>query len=255
VFTRIAKKIISRFGYRVIRLNSLSGSMPDQIPAYDQDGLFTQHCASFMRDDYFLRAYAAGEATGSWNGAAVHWRVHIACWLAERASHLEGDLIECGVNRGGMARAIVAYLDGLLKDKHFYLLDTYEGLPVSLLSEHESRHQDVFKEVYTECLQEVMNTFSPFPEVVIVKGLVPDTFYKVASNKFCFVHIDMNNAQSEIAAAEYLWPRLATGGFMLLDDYGWQINIDQRNAFNQFAQEHGLKVLALPTGQGLLMKV
>jgi hypothetical protein len=41
---------------------------------------------------------------------------------------------------------------------------------------------------------------------------------------------------------------------MLLDDYGWQINIDQRIAFNQFAHERGLTVLALPTGQGLLMK-
>jgi hypothetical protein len=101
----------------------------------------------------------------------------------------------------------------------------------------------------------VLNTFRPFPEVVVVKGLVPSTFERVDSNQFCFVHIDMNNAQSEIAAAEYLWPRLVAGGFMLLDDYGWQISIDQRAAFNQFAQERGLTVLALPTGQGLLMKV
>ena len=254
LFNRYMKKLIQRFGYRIVKQDPPGGIIVDRIPAYCQDGLFTQHCATFMKDDHFLEAYAAGEATGSWSGAAVHWRVHIACWLAERASHLEGDLIECGVNRGGIARAIVAYLGAGLKEKHFYLLDTYEGIPESILSEQESRHQSVFKKVYTECLQEIMNTFSPFPEVMIVKGLVPNTFGMVNSNKFCFVHIDMNNAQSEIAAAEYLWPRLTAGGFMLLDDYGWQINIDQRIAFNQFAHERGLTVLALPTGQGLLMK-
>lgn len=260
---RIVKKIISRFGYSLVKQNPVGGSVVDQnpaggsvvdqSPAYDQDGLRTEHCAAFMKNEKFLEAYAAGEATGSWRN--VHWRVHVACWLAERASHVEGDLIECGVNRGGIARAIVAYLGDRLKEKHFYLLDTYKGIPDSILSERESHHAPVFKKVYTECLQEVLNTFSQFPEVVIVQGLVPNTFQKVDSNKFCFVHIDMNNAQSEIAAAEYLWPRLTTGGFMLLDDYGWQINVDQRTAFNQFAQERGLTVLALPTGQGLLMKV
>jgi ABC-type polysaccharide/polyol phosphate transport system ATPase subunit len=233
-------------------------NLPDiafvQSPTYAQDGLYTIHCADFMKDERFLTAYKAGEATGSWHGAPVHWRVHVACWFAERASHLEGDLIECGVNRGGISRAIVSYLDTKLAGKHFYLLDTYQGIPASVLTEHESLHIPTFESNYTESFKAVSKTFSSFPEVVIVKGLVPDTFEQVKSDKFCFVHIDMNNARSEIAAAEYLWPKLVAGGFMLLDDYGWEINIDQREAFDKFAQERGISVLALPTGQGLLMK-
>ena len=261
---RIAKKSINRLGFTITAQKpvvagvadskSVLNRMEENTPSYDQDGLRTEHCADFMKDDHFLAAYAAGEATGSWSGAAVHWRVYIACWLAERSSRLEGDLIECGVNRGGMARAIISYLGPKIKGRRFYLLDTYQGIPASILTERESRHSQTFRNNYTECLREVTNTFSPFPEAVIVQGLVPNTFHKVDSDKFCFVHIDMNNARSEIAAAEYLWPRLAVGGFMLLDDYGWQINIDQRTAFDRFARERGLTVLALPTGQGLLMK-
>ena len=259
------RKVIRRLDGSVIDETPVDGSVIDETPvggsvivpnpAYAQDGLYTLHSADFMKDERFLAAYTVGEATGSWGGVAVHWRVYIACWLAERASHLEGDLIECGVNRGGISRAIVNYLGAGLRGRRFYLLDTYQGIPDSILSECESRHNEVFKTNYTECLQEVINTFSQFPEVVVVQGLVPNTFQKVDSNTFCFVHIDMNNARSEIAAAEYLWPRLAAGGFMLLDDYGWQINIDQRGAFDHFALERGLTVLALPTGQGLLMKV
>lgn len=223
-------------------------------PAYAQDGLYTMHCADFMQEERFARAYAAGEATGSWSGAAVHWRVYVACWLAERASNLEGDLIECGVNRGGISRAIVSYLGAKLQGRRFYLLDTFQGIPVSVLSDREKLHDKYFKENYTECYQDVLNTFKEFPEVSVVRGLVPDTFGGVESERFCFAHIDMNNAISEIAAAEYLWPRLAPGGFMLLDDYGWQINVDQRQAFDRFATERNMTVLALPTGQGLLMK-
>jgi len=223
-------------------------------PAYAQDGLYTLHCADFMKEERFAAAYAAGEATGSWSGAAVHWRVYVACWLAERASRLEGDLIECGVNRGGIARAIVSYLGGRLQGRRFFLLDTFEGIPESVLSEREMQHNKYFKENYTECHRQVLETFRAFPEVVVVRGLVPDTFGEVDSQRFCFAHIDMNNAASEIAAAEYLWPRLVTGGVMLLDDYAWQINVDQRQAFDRFAMERGMTVLALPTGQGLLMK-
>ncbi len=221
---------------------------------YAQDGLFTQHCADFMKDARFAEAYAAGEATGSWSGAAVHWRVHVACWLAERASSLQGDLIECGVNRGGIARAIVAYLGPKLDDKRFSLLDTFQGIPETILSEHELLHRESFERYYQECYQDVLNTFKDFPQVSVVRGLVPETFSEVESENFCFAHIDMNNAKSEIAAAEYLWPRMTAGGFMLLDDYGWQINVDQRDAFDRFAAQRDMKVLALPTGQGLLMK-
>lgn len=234
-------------------LARLTGSVVVQSPAYAQDGLFTQHCPEFMKDERFLKAYALGEATGSWNGASVQWRVHIACWLAEQAAHLEGDLIECGVNRGGIARSIISYLDQKLIGKQFYLLDTYQGIPTSRLSEREAKHSRIFQRSYSDSFEAVSKTFHLFPYVQIVRGLVPDTFQSVKSNKFCFVHIDMNNAVSEIAAAEYLWPKLAIGGIMLLDDYGWQINIDQREAFNRFARERGMSVMALPTGQGLLM--
>lgn len=223
-------------------------------PTYAQDGLHSLHCADFMKDKRFAKAYAAGEATGSWSGATVHWRAYIACWLAERASSLGGDFIECGVNRGGISRAIVSYLGAKLQGRRFYLLDTFQGIPVSILSDREMRHNKYFKENYTECYQDVLNTFREFPEVSVVRGLVPDTFIEVESEQFCFTHIDMNNAISEIAAAEYLWPRLVPGGFMLLDDYGWQINVDQRQAFDRFATERNMTVLALPTGQGLLMK-
>ena len=235
-------------------LSRLTNRTALQNLSYAQDGLYTEHSAEFMKNDHFLAAYAAGEATGSWSGAPVHWRVYIACWLADQACRLDGDLIECGVNRGGIARAIVSYLDGNLEGKHFYLLDTYNGMPLDKLTDRELGHRDTFEQHYKDSLAAVLRTFDPFPSVIVVQGLVPESFQKVRSEMFSFIHIDMNNARSEIAAADYLWPKLTAGGFMLLDDYGWQINFDQRTAFDKFARDRGLTVLSLPTGQGLLIK-
>lgn len=244
LITRLIKSLANRYGYSVI-----------PKAAYAQDGLYTLHSASFMNEKRFARAYADGEATESWCGAAIHWRVHVACWLADRAIARQGDLIECGVNRGGMARSILSYCSGQLDNKRFFLLDTFDGIPDSILTQRERSHDELFKKSYSECYQSVVETFRRFPNAYPIRGLVPETLDQVDSRQFCFIHIDMNNASSEIAAAEYLWPLLVDGGIMLLDDYGWQINADQRNAFDRFAAERGMTVLGLPTGQGVLMKV
>jgi hypothetical protein len=66
--------------------------------------------------------------------------------------------------------------------------------------------------------------------------------------------MDMNVAEAEIAAAEFIWPKMVPGAFMLLDDYGWQSHVNQKHAFDGFAARHGVEILSLPTGQGLLMK-
>jgi hypothetical protein len=66
--------------------------------------------------------------------------------------------------------------------------------------------------------------------------------------------MDMNAREPEIAAAEYVWPRMIPGAAMVLDDYGFPRHNVQRDAFDAFAHRHDVPVLLLPTGQGILMK-
>jgi len=39
-----------------------------------------------------------------------------------------------------------------------------------------------------------------------------------------------------------------------MDDYGWSAYINQKKALDAFAKRKGVKILNLPTGQGLLLK-
>lgn len=221
---------------------------------YDQDGLRTVHNTGFMRQPEFIRAEAAGSATGSWKD--IHWRVHTILWAAEHCRHLEGDFVECGTNKGGFARAICELTDLGSIGKKFYLLDTFKGLSDDLMTEEERKagKKEHFENVYTDCYEEVKKTFAPFPFVELVRGMVPGTLEQVKSSKVAFLSIDMNSVVPEIAALDHFWPKLTTGGMIILDDYAFVTCDLQYAAHNKWAAEKGIPILSLPTGQGLIIK-
>jgi O-methyltransferase len=220
---------------------------------YNQDGLVTTHNADFMSDPRFVSAYEAGQKTGSWTFGDLHWRAYIVCWAAQIGAHLEGDFVECGVNRGGYALTVIDYVDFKSLPKKFYLLDTYEGLVERYISPEEKAHGVRVGE-YEPCYDAVVRTFSPYPNTEIIRGVVPDTLPQVKADRISFLSIDMNTRDPEIAAAEYFWNKLVSGAVMVLDDYGWRKHFEQKIAFDEFARKRGVQVLALPTGQGLIFK-
>jgi O-methyltransferase len=148
---------------------------------------------------------------------------------------------------------VIHYVDFEKLNKRFWLLDTYEGLVDRLISQDE-RRRGILPGGYEPCYEQVVETFRSFRGVEIVRGVVPDTLPQVKAAAICYLSIDMNNAAPEIAAAEHFWERLVPGGMVVLDDYGWRKQANQKIAFDRFAEARNVKVLSLPTGQGLLIK-
>ena len=231
---------------------------PDWPIRYNADGFATMHNADFVEDPAFKRAYALGIDTGHNFGSDIHieWRVFVVCWAAWHARKLNGDFVDCGVNTGIQSHTIVDYIDfGSMPECTYYLLDTYCGIPMEQLSdaerglgiEEQNKH-------YYDCYDLVCKTFSAFPNVKIIRVKVPETLPQITSERIAYVAIDMNSVAPEIAAGEYLWPRMVQGALMVLDDYGWNPHINQKHAWDKFAEERDSKILPLPTGQGLLIK-
>lgn len=216
---------------------------------YLEDGLVTRHNADFLQDPHFILAFHRGKGTKSWGNINPRWRVHVACWAAKTAANLAGDFVECGVNRGGLALAIMEYLDFNSLDKRFFLLDTYCGFPSGAQKAEANSHD------YSECYSEVIRTFQPFPRARVIRGIVPDTLSQIDSERICFLSLDMNSAEPEIAALRYCWPRLTEGAIVLLDDYGGGPSYSiQKIAFDKLAAEMCVSILMLPTGQGMIIK-
>jgi len=232
--------------------NYLSGPLYGKA-TYNQDGMATTHNADFMEDARFKAAYEAGKSTGSWTFGDLHWRAYIVCWAADRGASLEGDFVECGVNRGGYALAVINYVDFESSGKTFYLLDTYEGLVERYISPEE-KARGVRVGEYEPCYDAVVRTFDSYDNVRVIRGVVPETLEHVHADRIAFLSLDMNTRDPEIIAAEHFWDRLTPGAAIVLDDYGWRKHFEQKRAFDSFAAKRGVSVLALPTGQGLILK-
>jgi hypothetical protein len=242
--------------YEFIRYDT--GIYNDELhgPAtYKTDGLITSNNCDFITEKRFAEAYAKAAATSPWEGFSLQWRTYIVCWMAEHVKKLNGDFVECGVNTGAYAAAIISYTGLQNTSKKFYLLDTFRGLDPDQITEEEKKagihgYLHAYKDVY----EQVVRTFSPYPNVHIIKGRVPDTLPQCSATEICYLSIDMNCVAPEIAALEYFWDKLVDGAVVMLDDYGFPAHINQKKAFDAFAASKAHHILVLPTGQGIIFK-
>ncbi|WP_417458029.1 TylF/MycF/NovP-related O-methyltransferase [Kordiimonas sp.] len=147
--------------------------------------------------------------------------------------NIAGDIVECGVWRGGSA-----LLAGLIMKKRgisgrsLYLYDTFEGM--SEPTEHDvdkngntaSSLMEKFSDENGWCyasVQDVSNTFRQqnfaFP-VNLIKGDVLKTIPQKRPNVISVLRLDTDWYQSTKCELEYLYPKLTTGGVLIIDDYG-----------------------------------
>ncbi len=103
---------------------------------------------------------------------------------------------------------------------------------------------------YERDVEAVKANFSEWQRVRIIQGAVPETLVQVETEEVAYVHLDMNCAIPEQAAAEFFSSRLLTGALMIFDDYAYKGYDPQKAALDSFAHSKGVTVLSLPTGQG-----
>jgi len=218
------------------------------------DGIMTSNNSDFIHEPRFKAAYAAAAATNPWQGFNMPWRVYIVCFFADMVKHLPGDFVECGVNTGAYSRAVIEYTDFNSLNKTFYLLDTYQGLvPEQITDKEHKAGVGAYLGNYTDVYEQVLATFKPF-RTKVIRGAIPATLPQCDASQVCYLSIDMNVVAPEIAAIHYFWDKVVKGGVIILDDYGFPKHIEQKRAFDQFAREKQISILALPTGQGIIFK-
>ncbi|EYC50346.1 methyltransferase [Hylemonella gracilis str. Niagara R] len=247
-------------------LNREDGWLKEGLrPVLDQpyvfDGLTSVHNHDFMALPEFESAYARGVKAAGGRDYKWHWRVHIGLWAARCAIRVDGDFVECGVNRGFLSSAIMHDLGWNGTGRTFYLLDTFAGLDARYVSEQEKdsgvleRNEDELqKGFYTTDVQVVRDNFSEWSNVQIVVGSIPETLNSIKSEKLAFLHIDLNNSPPEVATIDALWDRMSVGGMVLLDDYAYYGYQPQKEGMDNWARQHRVPIASLPTGQGLLVK-
>lgn len=250
--------------YRQVNPSGLVAWLPTNKPLgfklnYLADGMAVQNNCDCLSERRFAEAYEYSLAVNDWRGYDgtkydMRWRYYIYCKFAELAMRAPGDFVECGVYKGGYAVAAMRYTRFNSLGRIFHLLDTFEGLSVSHLSDRE-RAAGLCETYghYEKCFDGVRETFAGCP-VNIIQGTVPESLIKCTPTTVAFLSLDMNCAAPEVAALRYFWPRMRPGSVVLHDDYGFAAHIEQKHAIDRLADELGFSVLSLPTGQAVIFR-
>ena len=207
---------------------------------------------SFQSDQKFMSCFKA--AARDEQEQSLLWRLHTLAWAARNALNVEGDFVECGTFKGFCFEVLLKYIDFQDLPRKAYLYDTFTGLPEQTSTEEEREAWAYPPEEIGPLYEQVCEKFSIYQNVVIVRGIVPDSFGQAVPERIAFLHIDMNSEQAEMLALEHLFDRVVPGGMIVFDDFGWSCNVNQMRSELAFMNERKHSVLELPTGQGVVIK-
>ena len=232
---------------------------PDKF-IYAEDGLISFKSSAFLDDPEYQRAYQAGILAAG-HDYGWHFRFYVGLWAAQHACRLPaGDFVECGVSYGFLSKGITEFVkwnETQANKRTFFLVDTFEGLDESLITEKEKDQglSESFQCKYPkDTINRVSETFANVKNVRIIKGTVPIILPSILTEQVAFLSIDMNCAAPEKAALEYFYPKLVPGGVVVFDDYGHRGHDLQKKLADSVAAQYGNTILTLPTGQGFMIK-
>jgi O-methyltransferase len=168
-----------------------------------------------------------------------------------RTNNIEGDLVECGVWKGGNIKGIIDYLDyHKMHDRKVWLYDTFSGM-----TEPEDTDVDLNGNKAEEILESVM-CYAPldyvkilmessnFPKEKInyVVGDVLETLELEENipSKISLLRLDTDWYKSTKMELESLYPKLNNSGVLIVDDYGhWK---GSKQAVDEFFKGSEIKI-------------
>ena len=162
------------------------------------------------------------------------------------ADGVPGDLIETGVWRGGATifmRAILKVYG--VTDRRVWVADSFEGLPIPDPEKYPDDAGDIHHTYPTLAisLEEVRANFKAYglldSQVRFLKGWFRDTLPGAPIEKLAVIRLDGDMYESTMDGLVNLYPKLSTGGFVIVDDYGAVPGC--RKAIEDFRQMRGIK--------------
>jgi hypothetical protein len=154
------------------------------------------------------------------------------------ANKIPGAIVECGVWRGGSTMAALhALLHRKETSRDVYLFDTFEGMSepgdkdvmfdgqkASDILAASERKEGVVSYWCVAGIEDVrrnvVSTGYPKEKLHLIKGKVEDTIPKHAPEQIALLRLDTDWYESTAHELKHLYPRVASNGVVIIDDYG-----------------------------------
>ena len=148
------------------------------------------------------------------------------CFKTIISDKIPGDFIETGVWRGGAVIFIRALLKAYgISDRIVWAADSFCGLPKPDIDNYPADKEDICyqREFTSVSIEEVKNNFQLYnlldDKVRFLQGWFKDTLPEAPIDRLALLRLDGDMYQSTIEALINLYPKLSTGGFIIIDDY------------------------------------
>jgi len=152
-------------------------------------------------------------------------------------SNIPGDIVECGVWRGGsmMPAALTLLAEGC-SSRILHLFDTFEGMPpptimdraaesgelASVLLDEADRSSNIWAYASIEEVRRNLASLGyPRGNIRLIQGNVQDTVPAEAPTTIAILRLDTDWYESTKHELQHLYPRLSNGGVLIIDDYGY----------------------------------
>jgi hypothetical protein len=170
---------------------------------------------------------------------------------------IPGDVVECGVWKGGSMMAVARTLKELRStERNLHLFDTFDGMPTpgeedvslddesaaELMSKSDKESGVVWAYgAVGEVQRNLLSTGYPAERISFIKGKVEETIPLSAPAQIALLRLDTDWYESTYHELVHLFPRLSSGGILIIDDYGhWK---GARKAVDRYFSEHKLDLL------------
>ncbi|MCC7509407.1 MAG: class I SAM-dependent methyltransferase [Planctomycetes bacterium] len=179
---------------------------------------------------------------------------------------IPGDIVECGVWRGGSMMAIARTLLNMgVHDRELHLFDTFEGMPTPTAKDvnhkgHDAREffdgkkfndregSDWCYAALDEVKANLARVGYPAARIHYIQGKVEDTLPAAAPERIALLRLDTDWYESTLHEMRTLYPRLVPGGVLIIDDYyTWK---GSKDAVDEYMAEHGLRLFLAPLSSG-----
>ncbi len=219
-YSEIIKRLINKFNFRIEHKNSW-----------------------YKRNEHFIAEIDENEleiikkiSNYSMSTPANHWAIiqsikHISKY------NIKGDFVECGVWKGGNLILFKIISDKFNLNNRIYAFDTFEGMPepggedfdlkgINAKQIYDKYRNKDIKWCYSN-LEEVKSNIMSFNKKYIdefnfIKGKVENTLIDERNlpEKISLLRLDTDFYESTKKELEVLYPRLSSGGVLIIDDYG-----------------------------------
>jgi Macrocin-O-methyltransferase (TylF) len=135
-----------------------------------------------------------------------------------------GDLVECGVWRGGVGIFMQGYLESYdVENRRVILADSFKGLPKPTIDGDPDLSSDLFPQLAVDA-QEVRENFACYDlwndNVVLLEGWFSNTLPEAPTEEIALLRADGDLYSSTTDILTSLYDRVTPGGFVIIDDYG-----------------------------------